>query len=93
MKIGHRDVETVECSMPVEVSSAFTCAPATEASEGSVTVPLMAPRNVCAFVFSATRPNKIAAKNILFRIKLPTPVACHRLDTRMLETPILTPLR
>src|SRR6266849_3391226 len=58
------DVVTVACSIPVAVSVAFTCAFGTELPDGSVTVPLMAPRNVWAFaaklkvrITSTTRNN------------------------------------
>src|SRR6202011_3783561 len=43
------------CETPVPVLVAFTLAPATTAPDGSVTVPLMAPRNVWAFPATANR--------------------------------------
>jgi hypothetical protein len=45
----------VLCTMPVPVLVAFTLAPATTAPDGSVKVPLMAPRNVWAFPATANR--------------------------------------
>src|SRR5260370_33279148 len=58
--------------MPVAVSVAFTCAFGTEPPDGSVTVPLMAPRNVCAF---APTPNvKITNNARNNRLILPPPL-------------------
>src|SRR5215470_2990389 len=42
------DVVTVVCSKPVALSLADIAAPGTMAPEGSVTVPLIVPRKVCA---------------------------------------------
>ncbi len=58
--------------MPVVLSVAFTCAFGTELPDGSVTVPLMAPRNVCAF---APTPNvKITNNARNNRLILPPPL-------------------
>src|SRR5712664_3740765 len=58
--------------MPVLVSVAFTCALGTELPDGSDTVPLMAPRNVCAF---APTPNvKITNNARNNRLILPPPL-------------------
>src|SRR5712671_5737143 len=57
--------------MPVALSVAFTCAFGTELPDGSVTVPLIAPRNVCAF---AATPNvKIITTARNNRLILPPP--------------------
>src|SRR6266481_5210138 len=54
-------VVTVLWSIPVVLSVAFTVALGTTAPEGSVTVPLMAPRNVWAFAATASeRATRIA---------------------------------
>src|SRR5260370_37228374 len=58
--------------MPVAVSVAFTCAFGTELPDGSVTVPLMAPRNVCAFTATPKLKITITASNN--RLILPPPL-------------------
>src|SRR6266478_6990356 len=55
------DVVTVACSNPVAWSLATTVAPSTMAPEGSVTVPLIAPRKVCAQPVNATSARTTAA--------------------------------
>src|SRR5437879_8316181 len=50
--------------MPVPELVAFTLAPATTAPDGSVTVPLMAPRNVWAFPATASRASAIKIPSI-----------------------------
>src|SRR5258708_14591032 len=57
--------------MPVELSVAFTCAFGTEAPEGSVTVPLIAPRNVCAFTPTASDKTTRIAKTRRFIFSTP----------------------
>src|SRR5258707_14847636 len=57
--------------MPVALSVAFTCAFGTELPDGSVTVPLIAPRNVCAF--AATPKVKIITTARNNRLILPPP--------------------
>src|SRR6267154_1079149 len=51
--------------MPVALSVAFTCAFGTELPDGSVTVPLMAPRNVWAFVAKLNVRTTSTARNNL----------------------------
>ena len=56
-------VLTVLRTIPVAVFAAFTLAPATTAPDGSVTLPLIAPRNVCAYPVTekkSTRTNDTA---------------------------------
>src|SRR6266436_5858199 len=52
--------------MPVADSVAFTAALGTTAPDGSVTVPLMAPRNVWAFAATASERTKRIAKTKRF---------------------------
>src|SRR6266436_2768158 len=60
--------------MPVALSVAFTCAFGTEPPDGSVTVPLIAPRNVCAFaaapklrIITTARNNRLITSTPLNR--------------------------
>src|SRR5215813_3710642 len=68
--------------MLVAISVAFTCALGTTAPEGSVTVPLIVPRKVCAFaamarsrIASTTRNSRFMAltPQIEFFTYLPSP--------------------
>ena len=52
--------------MPVALSVAFTCAFGTTPPEGSVTVPLIAPRNVWPFMATASDKTKRIAKTRRF---------------------------
>src|SRR6476646_1069101 len=52
--------------MPVAFSVALTVAPATAAPDGSVTVPLIAPRNVWLFAVTTTRSANNTADNHRF---------------------------
>src|SRR5882762_9141834 len=64
-------VVTVTWSIPVALSVAFTCAFGTELPDGSVTVPLIAPRNVCAFAVTPKVKIITTARNN--RLILPPP--------------------
>src|SRR6266576_1703522 len=64
-------VVTVVWSMPVALSVAFTAAFGTTAPDGSVTVPLIAPRNVCAFTPTANDKTTRIAKTRRFIISTP----------------------
>src|SRR6267142_2272855 len=94
-------VVTVAWSMPVATSVAFTCAFGTELPDGSVTVPLIAPRKVCAF--AATPKVKIITTARNNRLILPPPnqfseklsafppayLPCRRKPTSANHTPLL----
>src|SRR5258705_10827108 len=56
-------VVALVCSICVAVSVAFTCAFGTTAPAGSITVPLIAPRNVCEFS-GVTANNTIRTKTL-----------------------------
>src|SRR5215468_10330652 len=58
------DVVTVACSSPVALSLAVTVAPGTMAPEGSVTVPLIAPRKVCPRTEPPPNPKIAATKAV-----------------------------
>src|SRR5882757_4018783 len=74
-------VDSVACSMPVALLTALTWAPGTTAPDGSVTVPLIAPRNVCAVAGSPTEStNSIAT--ISLRISLPHNLILKRTSGR-----------
>src|SRR5712671_1971139 len=64
-------VVTVLWSMPVALSVAFTAALGTTAPDGSVTVPLIAPRNVCASAATASDKTTRIAKTRRFIISTP----------------------
>src|SRR5882672_4547480 len=64
-------VVTVLWSIPVVLSVAFTAALGTTAPEGSVTVPLMAPRNVWAFAATASERTTRIAKTRRFIVQHP----------------------
>src|SRR5579859_1258423 len=58
--------------MPVALFVAFTAAPGTTAPDGSVTVPLIAPRYVCALAGMPTKNrNSITTKNFFILSVLP----------------------
>src|SRR5258708_33540146 len=59
-------VVTVLWSMPVALSVAFTAALGPDAPDGSDTVPLIAPRNVCAFAATANDKTTRIAKTRRF---------------------------
>src|SRR6266850_2417261 len=59
-------VVTVLWSIPVEFSVAFTVALGTTAPDGSVTIPLMEPRNVWAFAATASERTTRIAKTKRF---------------------------
>src|SRR5579859_1072280 len=60
-------VVTVLWSRPVATSVALTCAFGTTAPDGSLTVPLMAPRNVWALaaIVTLSRTNKLKSRNLI----------------------------
>src|SRR6266404_4090304 len=84
-------VVTVLWSIPVALSVAFTCAFGTELPDGSVTVPLIAPRNVCAF--AATPKVKIITNPRNNRLILPPPSRFSEQLTSTQSTPNCLRLR
>src|SRR5258708_3370719 len=61
--------------MPVAVSVAFTWAFGTTAPDGSVTVPLIAPRNVWAFAAAASAKIMVAARRKRLMFVTPTGIS------------------
>src|SRR6266478_1978387 len=78
-------VVTVLWSIPVVLSVAFTAALGTDAPEGSVTVPLIAPRKVCAF--AATANDKTTRIAITRRFIFSTPPHRDRTATDSTHAP------
>src|SRR5579859_4391836 len=63
-------VVTVLWSRPVATSVALTCAFGTTAPDGSLTVPLMAPRNVWALaaIVTLSRTNKTKSRHLILHL-------------------------
>src|SRR5579863_9866183 len=64
--------------MPVATSVAFTWALGTEPPEGSVTVPLIAPRKVCAFIANPKDKMITTARNNRFMLSPPKRISESR---------------